>query len=245
MDFSHLHLYQCDSGPDANALPAVDEIRKTMPGITVDIRAPFQRYWEVDDGFEELCHGARIYELKQPFDKQPATNSTGMTLYDGFVLQRLLRSAISEGESDSDHIHVVITDKLVCTFDEDDWRYHARTVVCGTPSILSSAGIVEGPAKPKEYYYLSAGFSDPHLLRKQFAGRFIDDGDKRINDALSVYVLQAIFFFITNGEPFCDQQECLLYNAHWQEELIRILANPGFCSRHAKMLEKFNVKSRC
>jgi hypothetical protein len=240
LDFSHLHLYQCGSDPNASALLAA-EIQKVMPGIVVEVRPPFHKYWNIGR-FEESCHGARIHDVKQPFDRQPSEDSTGMELYDGFVLQGLLRAAIAEEESGLRHVHVVMTDKLVCTFDEGDWRYHARTVVCGSPSIISSAGIVEAPAKPKEYYILSRGFADPQILRKQFAGRFIEYGDKRINAALLVYLYQSLFFFLTEGDPFCDRQDCILYNSHWQEELIRILANPGFCSRHATMLEKFSGK---
>lgn len=134
------------------------------------------------------------------------------------------------------------TEKLTCTFDEGDWRYHARTVICGVPSIVSASGIVEGPARPKEYYYLARpGFVDPQLLAK-FEGKFIDHEDSRLTSAVLIYVVQATFFHIADGELFCDDQKCLLFNAHWQEELIAILQNPAFCSKHNEMLRKFNEK---
>ena len=75
-----------------------------------------------------------------------------LILYDGFMMQRLLETMINESQSNADHIHIVFEDRLICTFSEEDWRYHARTFVAGNPSIISTTGIVEAPAKPKEWY---------------------------------------------------------------------------------------------
>ena len=75
-----------------------------------------------------------------------------LILYDGFMMQRLLGTMINESESNTDHIHIVFDDRLICTFSEEDWRYHSRTFVGGSPSIISTTGIIEAPAKPKEWY---------------------------------------------------------------------------------------------
>jgi hypothetical protein len=32
-------------------------------------------------------------------------------------------------------------------------RHHARPIICGSPIIISTASIVEGPARPKAYYF--------------------------------------------------------------------------------------------
>ncbi|HEX2615341.1 MAG TPA: DUF6775 family putative metallopeptidase, partial [Nitrososphaera sp.] len=64
----------------------------------------------------------------------------------------------------------------------------------------------------------------------------------RVTAAAAVYALQAIFFFVTDGEPFCENKDCLLFNAHWQEELVRILEKPRLCSRHHDMANKFNKR---
>ncbi len=51
------------------------------------------------------------------------------------------------------HLHVIFEDNLVCTHDGNDKRYHARPITCCSPSIISIAGIVEGPTKPGGYYF--------------------------------------------------------------------------------------------
>jgi hypothetical protein len=233
LDFRFVHVY---SAPAVDAKAVAGAIRKFFPKCKVDIRKPFLEHWNADAGVVEF---ARIFDTKQPFEKQPKATDEGMPLYDGFVLQWLLAERISDKERHADHLHIVLTDLLTCTFDEDDWRYHGRAVICGTPSIVSTTGIVEAPAKPREFYMAQmAGFAD--FAKKQFAGRFIDYGDERMTAAVSIYSLQAAFFFATGGEPFCDNKDCLLFNAHWQQDLVRIVAKPKLCSRHAKLASKFN-----
>jgi len=96
-----------------------------------------------------------------------------LILYDGLMMQRLFETMINENESSTDHVHIVFEDRLICTFSEEDWRYHTRTIVGGTPSIISTTGIVEAPAKPKEWY----------IKQMQLATYDIDnDGDE--NDAI-------------------------------------------------------------
>lgn len=210
----------------------VRKIEKIFPSCKVDARRPFQ--------YDDLIEHARISDLKQPFEKQPKTIDM-MPLYDGFELQRIFAETIPAREAD--HMHMIITDLLTCTFSEDDWRYHGRAVVCGTPSIISTKGIVEAPAKPKEFYLAQlGGMIDARNLKKQFAGRFIDYGDDRITAAAALYVLQALFFFIADGEPFCKNKSCILYNAHWQEELIRLVEKEALCTRHKQMANKFNKR---
>jgi hypothetical protein len=221
----------------------VTEIQRNFPNIRIDVREAFEKYWHIED-FEERCLDALVTDVKQPFEKQPKNAAGESALYDGFVLQRIHCSHLPESEASD--VHLIVTDKLTCTFDEYDWRYHARSVICGTPSLVSTSGIVEGPAKPKEYYLLSGPWlTDHESLKKQFAGRFIDYGDVRLDLAVTLYVYQAIFFFISDGSPFCDDKTCRLYNSHWQEELISNLSNPGFCLNHQQLLNKFNERNGC
>ena len=72
--------------------------------------------------------------------------------------------------------------------------------------------------------------------------RYLDYGDYRINIAAVGYALQALFFFITEGDPFCNDINCRLYNAHWQEELIRSqIQNDILCNEHSTLLKLFNT----
>lgn len=240
MDFHYIHFYQNDLAIDTNSI--ANHVSSIFPHCSIDVREAFESRWGATD-FAQECEHARIIDIKQLFEKQPKADTSSAPLYDGFVLQQLFRSAISGNERDSDHVHIVMTGMLTCTFDEDDWRYHARPVICGTPSIISSSGIVEGPARPKEYYYMARpGLVGLDSAAKAFRGRFIDYGDPMLNSAVLEYCIQAIFFFITDGEPFCEDKTCRLFNAHWQEDLMAVIANPAFCDTHSQLLNKFNAK---
>jgi hypothetical protein len=143
-------------------------------------------------------------------------------------------------------VHIISTDLLTCTFSEDDWRYHARAIICGTPTIISTTGIIEAPAKPREFYFPSCGFSakidnNSDWSKREVKGsRFIDYQDRRMSQVVVGYIMQALFFFISNGEPFCDNDACRLYNSHWQEDLIRTqVKSPMLCPKHASILKEF------
>ena len=196
----------------AGDVPAVDvkvvaeEINKIFPSCKIDIRPPF-RYEQ------KMIEQAKIADIKQPFEKQPESkiktrqqDKWMISLYDGFVLQKMFAEMIPTAEISLAHIHIIFTSLLTCTFSEDDWRYHGRAVICGTPSIISTTGIVEALAKPREFYLAQLGgmaAADNDSLKKKFAGRFIDyDDEDKITAASINYVLQAIFFFITGWRAF-------------------------------------------
>jgi hypothetical protein len=230
LDFQRVHLY---SEPSSNI-----NLGKVTNDVEQVLKCDFRVHGPFFGRHDINIEHARISEIKQPFERQPKEHQDfdlygrPTALYDGFELQHLLAPAF---QSD---VHIIFTDLLTCTFSEDDWRYHARAVVCGTPSIISTSGIVEAPAKPREFYVSQLG---THSLKKKLAGRFIDYGDERMTEVATGYVLQALFFFVTDGEPFCENDSCRLYNAHWQEDLIRTqVENPALCARHRSLANKFN-----
>lgn len=236
-DFRTVHFYRHDSLPDIERV--VDAVVQVFPSCTIDTREPFP----IPD---RTIEAARISDTRQPFERQPAEHEDfdfygrRVALYDGYELQRLLARGISD--NDGGDVHIIFTDLLACTFSEDDWRYHARTVICGTPSIISTAGIVEAPAKPREFYMQQPSFASVGSLKRRYAGRFIDYGDaEMMAGAAAGYALQALFFFLTGGEPFCDDDSCRLFNAHWQEDVIRTqVENPMLCLKHRALAKKFN-----
>jgi len=176
-----------------------------------------------------------------------------LILYDGFMIQRLFEAMINENETNIDHVHIVFEDRLICTFSEEDWRYHARTILGGSPSIISTTGIIEAPAKPKEWYIKQMQIaaygigSDDDENNSNSSNRkekYLDYGEYRINFAAVGYALQALFFFITEGKPFCNDINCRLYDAHWQEQLIYSqIQSKRLCNEHAELLRKFNTIS--
>jgi hypothetical protein len=134
----------------------------------------------------------------------------------------------------------------VATWDDSNRRYHIRTSLYGIPSLISTTGIVEAPAKPREYYLLKSQYErlgkDLAELKACFEGRFIDYGDERLTEITKGYAMQAIFYALT-GNPFCEDKGCRLYNAHWQEELIWAQLESGyeFCPRHTEFLNGLHL----
>jgi hypothetical protein len=178
--------------------------------------------------------------------------------YDGFVIQKLLQKLIQNDEQQQQQqeqqqeeeltltkLYILITDKLLCTFDETDWRYHARSLICGNPTLISTSGIVEGIAKPRDYYYKLYFFREDldiiDQLKREYNGEFINYNDPRINDIIVGLVLQSLFYFINSGDPFCQDRNCRLFNSHFQNDIIRInIKEKKICQRHKILLNKYN-----
>ncbi len=186
---------------------------------------------------QELLYGEIEYEKRRILGK---TRAFGV-LYDGFHLQRIFGEIIPGEERRLASVHIIFTNRLFATWDDNNRRYHLRTSVYGIPSVISTTGLVEAPAKPSEYYLLKPQYEklgkDLAELKGKFEGSFIDYGDKRLTEVMKGYVMQAVFYSLT-GNPFCEDKGCRLYNAHWQEELIFAQLESGyeFCPRHAKLL---------
>ncbi|MDP2718451.1 MAG: hypothetical protein Q8P44_01255 [Dehalococcoidia bacterium] len=177
---------------------------------------------------------------------QPNKSTFGL-LYDGFSLMNNLHLLIPDSENNKQHIHVVFTNQLIGTYDENDRRYHARVAVFGYPNILSSTGLVEAPAKPREYYLLKQRYESIKMadavdieLKEQFRDNFIDFDDKRLTDVVKGYVAQAVFYHLT-GEPFCSDSNCRLFNAHWQSEVLAAQLNGrDFCAKHEDIIRNLS-----
>jgi len=61
----------------------------------------------------------------------------------------------------------------------------------------------------------------------------------RLHEIVEGYLLQSIIYYET-GEPFCDNKECRLFNAHWQKDLFYSqIENKKFCKKHLETINKF------
>ncbi len=166
-------------------------------------------------------------------------------LYDGFMLQLLLRKIIPLEEYQD--IHIIFTNRLLGTFDEIEKRYHARVIICGHPSIISTVGIAEALAKPREFYYMkqtAMALGIPiAILKEKFRDKIIEYDDRRLTEFMKGYVMQALMYAIT-GEPFCNNRDCRLFNAHYQEELINAQLNgEEFCEKHKRIIDELRGKN--
>jgi hypothetical protein len=182
---------------------------------------------------DSILYGEVEYEKRRILDT--TMKSLGI-LYDGQTLTSIYAGAIGPDHLTVEIAHIVFTNQLVGTWDDNDKRYHARVAVYGYPSIISTAGVVEAPARPREFYLKRQMGVDPITLKEEFQGRFIDYDDPRLTEVMKGYVAQALFYHMT-GEPFCQNKSCRLYNAHWQEDLIQAqLTGDDFCPEHAAFL---------
>lgn len=173
------------------------------------------------------------------------TNTTFGNVYDGLEIQETLKTLIPREELSLRQIHIVTTNQLMATWDEGDMRFHIRTSIYGVPNIISTTGLVEAPAKPREFYLLKQSMGPGRWdgtavaqAAEAFKDRMIQHDDPRVTEVIKGYAMQAIFSHLT-GDPFCSDVNCRLFNAHWQEELLRaqITAPEEFCRQHEEALQ--------
>ena len=192
---------------------------------------------------QEPLYGEMEYEKRRVLGK---TKAFGV-IYDGFHLQMVLAKLIARRERSLEFVHIFFTNRLFATWDDGDRRYHLRASVYGVPSIISTTGLIEAPAKPRQYYILKQQYAmlgkDLLELKDRFKGSFIDYEDTRLTEVTKGYAMQAVFYSRA-GEPFCADKGCRLYNAHWQEELIfaQLGGEYEFCERHSKILAGLGKK---
>ena len=250
MKLSYVHLYSSLLSTSFLAKKVSTFLHEFVPFIDVDVRS-FTNYFRknmVEEDIEDnmmiqLSHEANANTSLGELQSSSGDTYQKMMIIDGFYLQRIYSRIIDGNEMHLDHMHLIFEDKLVCTYDENDKRYHARPIICGSPSIISISSIIEGPAKPRGYYFkqrlkdlLSTSSKE---IENEFPDNFVSYDDPRLIHVATGYAIQAIFFFLTNGNPFCSQYPCRLFNSHWQEELIYTqVINPVLCKEHLRILDE-------
>lgn len=162
-------------------------------------------------------------------------NMASSPFYDGFKISNFFRNKLLiEGPSD---ISFVYTDRLVGSYGEDR-RWHARTVIFSYPCIISTTGIVQAPAKSKQYYLakqLVSSISKSTEMVNDPEDHIRGLDDPRIHDAAASYAIQALFFSVF-GEPFCNDNTCRLFNSHWQKDVLSGQVNGELCRKHKEMI---------
>jgi len=252
LKISKIILYDEPTVPEIQLKKIKKIITDTFP-IEIELRKNFFHFSN-EKIFEKIAT-TRIFNLKKQFKKYVPTiddiqiekenkdrsEKESTILYDGFELQNIVTEFIPINENTENILHVVFTNKLTCTFDEGDFRYHARALIGSNPAIISITGIIEAPAKPKQYYLdLMTSFSKENIeeVKKKFKGKFLEYHDSRLHEIVVGYLLQSIIYYET-GESFCGNKECRLFNAHWQKELFYTqIENKKFCKRHLEIINR-------
>ena len=266
----HITLYHESTAPtlDAEALAAYLGERTGVAALR--IRGPFLLEHGCPDALPDLARSLARLKVRKvdspPAESEPAHAEVEFerrrlanqdrgpfgVLYDGFGFQSLLRSLMPPKEVRLDRVYLVFTNRLLGTWDEDDRRCHLRAIILGIPAIISTTGLVEAPAKPREFYLARqqlAAAARPEmadaLLKERFKGQFLDHDDPRLTEVVKGYATQAIIYQLT-GEPFCPNPSCRLFNAHWQEGLLRaqLTREWEYCERHEKLLAQLRAAER-
>jgi len=255
---SKIILYDEPTVPEIQLERLEKFLTKTFP---VEIEMRENLFQCSNDNFFEKIACARIFDLKKQFEKhspsaediemekenKDMSEREEMILYDGFEFQKTITEFIPMNEDKKDTLHIIFTNKLTCTFDENDFRYHARALIGSNPAIISTTGMIEAPAKPKQYYLdLMTNFSEKRVeeIKKKYKGEFLEYHDSRISEITEGYLLQAIIYYET-GEAFCEHKDCRLFNAHWQRDLFfSQLENKRFCKKHQEILNELKNQSK-
>jgi hypothetical protein len=264
LNLTTIHIYDGSFCSSLNTTEIADYVQQAVPGASVRVEEEFLQYYIINKhadaprkNIEALARefaGIKIIDPRQrnrltvPLpgevgyeqrrllkrDRQPAG-----ILYDGERLLELFNQALPADVRGSCILHLVLTNQLFGTWSFDDLRFHARTSIYGIPSIISTAGLVEAPAKSRQYYLTQQLGVSPDVLEQQFQGQFLVYDDPRLTRVIKGYIMQALLYHLT-GEPFCNDPNCCLFNAHWQHELIHAqLESPyEFCPAHQSVIDR-------
>ena len=236
--------------------------------LHVDVEIKECIFNNLDGKTIEMISGCRIFDPKMPFKEhlpskqemdfeksvckdtklmgkttmiEDARRIEDVVMYDGFEVQNIISDIITENDSDQNNLHIVFTNKLTCTYDTADSRYHGRSVICSNPAIISTTGMIEAPARPREYYFEAMKYKIQGLniqdVKKKYSEKFLDYHDNRLSKISEGCLLQAIFYYMT-GDAFCDSLDCRLNNAHWQKDLLYSQLKIGkLCNKHQALLD--------
>ncbi len=202
----------------------------------------------VDQNILDEIKKVRVYDLKKPFSKQEKNilENQEFEMFDGFEIIKIISKFIPPDENRMDIFHVIFTDRLIGTFDESDFRYHARIIIGSNPTIISIPGMIEAPAKPKQYYLdLMTNVENQSIekINEKYKGGFLEEHDPRLNDVAEGCLLQAIVYYET-GEEFCEDKSCRLFNSHWQKDLISTqVESKKLCQKHLQILKNLTNQS--
>jgi len=253
-------LYDEGTAPTLGAEEVAAWLGQRVPGLAVGVAGEYVSTWADEPARQALARRlaeakvtdpGRPWQAREPLPfeveyegRRLAARNRGAfgIMYEGLLMQRALAGLLPGGEKSRRQVQVVLTNRLLGTWEADDRRYHLRTVVLGQPALVSTSGLVEAPARPREFYLakrvlgnVSSDSAAYLRLKEVFAGRCLDHDDPRLGVVARGYALAAVIYQLT-GEGFCADPGCMLYNAHWQEEMLAAQLGGRLCPRHEETL---------
>lgn len=188
---------------------------------------------------EKLNQNPLLGEVRYEEKLLDKPEKAGGVLYHGPRLAQVMLNFLPQADLRLENLHLIFTKRLVATWGADA-RYHIRVSILSSPSLISTTGAIQGPARPREFYRLTQGVGQnipPETIREQISKDFLVSKDPRLTEVLKGYALQAASYRFF-GEAFCNQPCCRLFNAHHQSQMLKAqLESPEFCRRHTKRFE--------
>lgn len=222
-----------------------------LPDVQVGVRTDFLTFQlsrftdlERDQLTEVLCgqlEGAEVTNLVRPQDRDklpplaPEERDLDV-VYESGALQAVLRLLIAEEERAGDRLHVMFTANYLGVWREDEAYLRLQAAALGLPSIISTSGLVEALALPKQYHFLRQQMAVLGVeadVEEIFADETVGYGDPRLNEICKGYILQALYFQMTR-ETGCSDPECRLHivPSHVETLKTQVTGKPGLCERH-------------
>ncbi len=211
----------------------VDRLSKDLAKTRIKNLEKSERDFDIDDSHQD-------FERKRIKGESTGKNTV---LYDGFTMKNVFSRLIPNEKKTDSVLHLVFTDRFFATWKPATKRYHARVSVYGLPSIVSTTGIVDAPARPRGFYELDQierGDEEVVVRNRleEYEGDFVYYGDERLSEIMKGYAMQAVFYQVSTG-PFCRDKSCRLYNPHLQKNILKAqLSDPEFCEEHQNTLER-------
>ncbi|HID07383.1 MAG TPA: hypothetical protein EYP10_09570 [Armatimonadetes bacterium] len=258
-----LMLYVEDGETALNVDELVEYVKGKLPYLPIELRNEFVLHHVGNErtALQDIAKqvaSARIFRIdanevvNEPFPaevdyeyrrlSQCSKNLLG-TFYSAYHLQTIYWKLVRPSERSLSYVHIILTKLLIGTFDDASGRWHARTIVLGYPNIISLRGLVEAPAKPREFYALKRAITalGGELPTDAIINALRDCSltgleDSRMTEVVKGYILQAIAYHVSL-KPFCEDASCRLYNAHWQRELLRAQLDGDYelCTYHEQL----------
>lgn len=263
-----LYIYKDPSTRVISYPELTDYLQEHIPRCDIEVRDEFltyarERWGAMPQLLSSAIAAARVVDVlgcepvgeplpgEVEFEERLLSNPArrvGGILYEGYTLQSFFQSLIPREELRLGMLHIILTQRMLVTKELGEGRGHARTIILGQPVLISTTGLVEAPALPREVYAKLQLFKSPDMQqlileeeRRRLGERVLSHDDERITEVIKGYMLMGVFYYLF-GEAFCRDVRCRLYNAHTHEELVEAQIRSGMlCSTHKKMLDSLKT----
>ncbi len=259
-----LYIYKDPSTRTIRYAELAEYLQEHVPRCGVEVRDEFlthaRKHWGAEPRhLSSSIASARVVDVLEckpvgeplpgevAFEERMLLNPdrrVGGVLYEGYMLQSLFQSLIPRDELRYGMLHTILTHRILVTRELGEGRGHARTIILGQPVLISTTGLVEAPALPRDVYVKLQLFKSPDMQqllleeeRRKLGGRVLSPDDERLTEVVKGYALMGVFYYLF-GEAFCGDMRCRLYNAHTHEELVEAQIRSGrLCTTHQQMLD--------